>query len=79
MCLLSFKMNNQDLDEILTLDNKALYSKCVKQEKKEFHEFQSWIQKEVNKIRFQKIYEKNRQFLEEMKEKQQNESRMEKG
>lgn len=72
-------MNNQDLDEILTLDNKALYSKCVKQEKKEFHEFQSWIQKEVNKIRFQKIYEKNRQFLEEMKEKQQNESRMEKG
>ena len=63
-------MNNQDLDEILTLNTKSLYSKCVQQEKKEFHEFQAWIQKEVNKIRFQKIYEKNRLFLEEMKQKQ---------
>ena len=29
MCLLSFKMNNQDLDEVVELDPKALYTKCI--------------------------------------------------
>lgn len=53
-------MNNQDLDEVLELDHKAMYEKCVDQEGKQFNEFQSWIAKEVNKIRFKKAYAKNK-------------------
>jgi len=63
MCLLSFKMNNQDLDEVMNLDQKALYHKCAEQEKKQFFEFQDWISKEVNKIRFKKVYNKNKKNL----------------
>ena len=64
MCLLSYKMNNQDLDEVMELENKRLYTKCTEQEKKQFYEFQDWIEKEVSKIRFKKVYQKNRQNLE---------------
>ena len=39
MCLLSFKMNNQDLEEVLEWDHSKLYTKCVEQDKKVFHEF----------------------------------------
>jgi len=39
MCLLSFKMNNQDLEEVLEWDHSKLYTKCVEQYKKFFHEF----------------------------------------
>lgn len=60
MCLLSFKMNNQDLDELLELDHKAMYEKCVNHQEKQFYEFQNWISKEVSKIRFKKVYAKNK-------------------
>lgn len=64
MCLLSYKMNNQDLDEVMELENKRMYAKCAEQEKKQFYEFQDWIEKEVSKIRFKKVYQKNRKNLE---------------
>jgi len=54
MCLLSFKLNNQDLDEILELDQQALFTKCTVEHKKPFQDFQEWISKEVYKIRFKK-------------------------
>ena len=56
MCLLSYKMNNQDLDEVMELENKQMYTKCAEQEKKQFYEFHAWIEKEVNKLRFKKVY-----------------------
>jgi len=39
MCLLSFKLNNQDLDEILELDQQALFTKCTVEHKKPFQDF----------------------------------------
>ena len=63
MCLLSFKLNNQDLEEVLELDHRALYQKCVDIDKKEFFEFQDWISKEVQKLRFQNIYKAHQRKL----------------
>lgn len=39
MCLLSFKMNNQDIDEVMELDSKKMFYKCVNIEKQEFFQF----------------------------------------
>jgi len=64
MCLLSFKLNNQDLDEILELDQQALFTKCTVEHKKPFQDFQEWISKEVYKIRFKKQYDANKKNLE---------------
>ena len=65
MCLLSFKLNNQDLDEILELDLQALFTKCTVEHKKPFQDFQEWISKEVYKIRFKRQYNANKKNLEE--------------
>lgn len=50
MCLLSFKLNNQDMEEVMLLDHRRLYKKCVDEDKTEFNMFQDWIQKEVQRI-----------------------------
>lgn len=36
MCLLSFKMNNQDLDTVMELDHRELYIKCTEKDKQQF-------------------------------------------
>ena len=68
MCLLSFKMNNQDLDEVMELDHRQLYKKCTEKDHKSFYEFQDWIEKEVKKLKFTRIYENNKKKLDKKKQ-----------
>lgn len=56
MLLLSYKMNNQDLEEVMELDHREMYLKCTKEEKVTFFHFPDWIGKEIAKIRFRKVY-----------------------
>ena len=60
MCLLSYKLNNQHVDEVMEMDGRLLYKKCVEQEQKQFYEFQGWIAKYVNKARFKKVFQRNK-------------------
>jgi antirestriction protein len=60
MCLLSYKLNNQHVDEVMELDHRAMYRKCAEQDLKEFYQFPAWIAKEVNKLRFKKVYHENK-------------------
>lgn len=63
MLLLSYKMNNQDLEEVMELDHREMYLKCTKDEKVTFFHFPDWIAKEINKIRFRKVYHQNKKRL----------------
>ena len=49
MCLVSFQMNNQDDEFVYEMDHRKLWKKCAIDEKKEFYQFQEWIQKEAKK------------------------------
>ncbi len=68
MILLSYKMNNQESDDIMELDGKGLYHKCALVEKTPFHKFPEWVAHEVQKIRFKKVYYKNKRRLERNKD-----------
>ena len=46
------------------MDHRVMYQKCAIQEKKEFYQFTGWIAKEVNKLRFKNVYNKNKQKQE---------------
>lgn len=67
MLLLSYKMNNQDLEEVMELDHREMYLKCTNEEKVTFFHFPDWIAKEINKIRFRKVYHQNKKRLERNK------------
>ena len=67
MLLLSYKMNNQDLEEVMELDHREMYLKCTESEKVTFFHFPDWIAKEINKIRFRKVYHQNKKRLERNK------------
>ena len=67
MCLLSFKMNNQDVDTVMELDHRQMYKKCTEVDKQQFFQFSDWIQKEVKKLRFKKAFFDNQRKLDSNK------------
>lgn len=48
---------------MLELDSKQMYHKCVTVEQMQFHQFQEWIAREVKKIRFNNLFEKNKRKM----------------
>jgi len=44
----------------MELDHRELYTKCVEVEKQQFHNFNEWIGKEIQKLQFKQIYKKNK-------------------
>lgn len=64
MVLLSYQLNNKDCEEVMKLDSKALYQKCVEVDKTQFHKFPEWIAQEIHQISFKKHYFMNKQKLE---------------
>jgi len=60
MCLLCFKINHKSHHEVLEVNYRQLYKKCTEKDKKQFYEFNEWIDKEIKKQRFKKAFEKNR-------------------
>ena len=67
MLWLSYKMNNQDLEEVLELDSQEMYKKCTEEDKVTFFQFNEWISKEFNKIKFRKFYALNKKKLQRNK------------
>jgi len=47
----------------MELDHREMYLKCTKEEKVTFFHFPDWIAKEINKIRFRKVYHQNKKRL----------------
>lgn len=48
----------------MELDHREMFIKCTKEEKVTFFHFPDWIAKEINKIRFRKVYHQNKKRLE---------------
>ena len=67
MCLLSFKMNNQDVESVMELGHREMYKKCTEVDKQQFFQFSDWIQKEVKKLRFKKAFFDNQRKLDSNK------------
>lgn len=67
MLLLSYKMNNQDLEEVMELDYREMYKRCTMDQKINFFQFNEWIAKEFEKIRYRKFYHQNKKRLERNK------------
>lgn len=67
MLLLSYKMNNQDLEEVMELDHKEMYRQCTQDQKVSFFQFNEWISKEISRIRYRKFYQQNKRRLERNK------------
>jgi hypothetical protein len=68
MCLLSYKMNNQDSEVVMELNHRELYRKCTEQDKKQFFEFSDWIQREVKKLKFKHAFRENLKKQESKKQ-----------